>query len=138
MKTQPADITPDQKMRNDVDFIMSALNNFWHEANEKLRSRASLGDIEKKNYEFQLHRSAELMHDENSLSLYIKAAAACKLVNTTDPFTVAQSIDEMVTMLKDFRALLQQMIHILPTGKNRNEVCDTSIKLCALLDKIEK
>ena len=50
----------------DCDFIESALNNYWHDAVINL-ARKDLGDIEKKNYESQLHKSKELMQKIDSI-----------------------------------------------------------------------
>lgn len=48
-------ITFDEK-----DFIINALNAYWNDANAKLQ-RKDLGDIERKNYEYQLSNSKRLM-----------------------------------------------------------------------------
>lgn len=45
---------------NDKDFIISALNSYWHQAASELDKR-DLGDLERKNYEHQQKRSKELM-----------------------------------------------------------------------------
>lgn len=45
---------------NDKDFIISALNSYWHQATSELDKR-DLGDIERKNYEYQQKKSKELM-----------------------------------------------------------------------------
>lgn len=44
----------------DKDFMMSALNHYWNDAYSNLQ-RKDLGDIEKRNYEYQLKVSKEEM-----------------------------------------------------------------------------
>jgi len=44
----------------DADFIVTALNQMWNDAHEKLQ-RKDLGDIERKNYEDAKAKSKELM-----------------------------------------------------------------------------
>lgn len=46
--------------QGDYDFIMCALNAYWHEAHHRLGVR-SIGDFEKEIYELQLKRSKEIM-----------------------------------------------------------------------------
>lgn len=48
-------ITLDEK-----DFLVNALNHYWNNANTNLQ-RKDLGDIERKNYEYQLKNSKRLM-----------------------------------------------------------------------------
>jgi len=43
------------------DFIESALNHYWNDANYNLTERNDLGNIEKKCYESQLKYSKELL-----------------------------------------------------------------------------
>ena len=45
---------------NDKGFIISALNSYWHQARTELDKR-DLGDIERRNYEYQQKKSKELM-----------------------------------------------------------------------------
>lgn len=44
------------------DFILSALNAYWNDAHAELQ-RKDLGDIERKNYEFQLNESKRIMKE---------------------------------------------------------------------------
>ncbi len=44
-----------------VDFIISALNAYWFDANYRLTEMKLLGDIERKNLEYQRDKSKELM-----------------------------------------------------------------------------
>ena len=56
MKTQKENnLTED-----DLDFIVEALNFYFHDAHNNLE-RTVIGDIEKKNYELQLKRAKELI-----------------------------------------------------------------------------
>lgn len=44
----------------EADFINNALNFYWHEANNQLQ-RKDLGNMERKNYEYQKAKAKELM-----------------------------------------------------------------------------
>lgn len=44
------------------DFLMSALNSFWHQANAALE-RKDLGDIERKNYQSEKDKSSAMMDE---------------------------------------------------------------------------
>lgn len=44
----------------DADFIVTALNQVWNDAHQKLQGK-SLGDIERQNYEYAKAKSKELM-----------------------------------------------------------------------------
>ncbi len=57
--TNPAPLSKSISER-DVEFIKDALNHYWHFANIEL-TKNSLGDIERKNYEYQKTKSKELM-----------------------------------------------------------------------------
>ncbi len=48
----------------DADFIITALNQMWNDAREKLQKK-DLGDIERKNYEYAKNKSFELMKKLN-------------------------------------------------------------------------
>jgi len=74
----------------DLDFIVTALNAHWYDAHHNLE-RKDLGDIERKNYEFQLARSKELMGSiiNPTPSKELKSAEADNL-----------SIDELLSEFK--------------------------------------
>jgi len=42
------------------DFVISSLNAFWHQAMNEL-DKKDLGDIERKNYEYQRDKAKEIM-----------------------------------------------------------------------------
>ncbi len=44
----------------EADFIVTALNQMWNNAHEKLQKK-NLGDLERKNYEHEKSKSKELM-----------------------------------------------------------------------------
>lgn len=48
--------------KDDKDFIVQALNAYWNDAHNNLQSK-SLGDIERKNYQYQLQNSKRLIND---------------------------------------------------------------------------
>lgn len=53
--------------KSEADFIVEALNFYWHEASKKLAKPEELGDIEKMIYQQQLDRSKELMTNLDKL-----------------------------------------------------------------------
>jgi len=56
----------------ELDFIESALNAYWHDATNNL-GRKDLGDLEKKNYVYQLAKSKELMRQIDKREFYLQA-----------------------------------------------------------------
>jgi len=47
--------------KDEIDFIVRALNFYWNDAKQNLTERKSLGDIERENYEYQLMKSKSIM-----------------------------------------------------------------------------
>jgi hypothetical protein len=56
----PVAAKSDTILKSDEDFILGALQFFWQDAHQNLQKK-DLGDIERKNYEFQYTRSKEIM-----------------------------------------------------------------------------
>jgi len=53
-------------LHSELDFITQAINNYWNMAHFMLEKKA-LGDIERKNYEFQLQKSKQILERMNRL-----------------------------------------------------------------------
>ena len=62
--TYPKTSNQNNTLNLDKDFLMSALNHYWNDAYHNLQ-RKDLGDIEKRNYEYQLRVSKEEMNKLN-------------------------------------------------------------------------
>jgi hypothetical protein len=61
-------------MKEDVDkdFVNDALNFYWNDAHKQLQ-RTDLGDIERKNYEFQLSESKRIMDGRTREQITLRA-----------------------------------------------------------------
>lgn len=47
--------------KDETDFVINSLNAYWNQAHEMLTEKNDLGDIQKKNLEYQKTKSKELM-----------------------------------------------------------------------------